>query len=64
MGKQSRRKRIEAMKREIERVGGVVGMNPELSEALKEQYLEMMFDCPDCAALGLRRPNGEQRPGH
>ena len=64
MGKQSRRKRIEAMKREIERVGGDVWVNPESSDALTEQFLELMFDCPDCAAAGLRRPNGERRSGH
>ena len=64
MGKQSRRKRIEAMKREVERIGGHVGVSPEASDALTEQFLEMMFDCPDCAAAGLRRPDGLRKPGH
>ena len=43
-------KKIERMMKEIERRGGVVGINPMLPDELAEEFLQQILDCPDCCA--------------
>ena len=43
-------KKIEEMIREIEKRGGVVGVNPSMPDELAERFLAEVLDCPDCRA--------------
>lgn len=44
----SRAMRIEAMKKEIERRGGIVGIAPDAPEEITELFLMEVLACPDC----------------
>lgn len=45
-------KRIEEMKREIERRGGIVAVNDALPDEITELFLREVLSCPDCAGAG------------
>lgn len=38
------------MMREIERRGGIVGMESNVPDDVLEQFLKEVLDCPDCRA--------------
>ena len=48
MNERERRRRIEEMKREIERRGGVLHIDDRLPLAVTEQFLREVLDCPEC----------------
>lgn len=48
--------RIDAMTKEIEQRGGIVGFAEDLPLELREEFLRKIVDCPDCA-----REAGRQR---
>lgn len=63
MKNKDQKARIEAMKREIERRGGMVESMSSVSDDLLELFLREMLDCPECAAeadqpLAPRRRGG------
>ena len=41
--------RIEKMKREIERAGGIVYLGNNLPDKVAEAFLDSILACPDCA---------------
>lgn len=43
-------KKIEEMMREIERRGGVVGVNASLPDEVAEMFLKEILECPECCA--------------
>ncbi|HEY5611648.1 MAG TPA: hypothetical protein VIL97_10595 [Thermoanaerobaculia bacterium] len=49
-----RRERIRAMRREIERRGGIVGVAPDAPDDVLDLLYEIMLDCPECAGLDER----------
>jgi hypothetical protein len=51
-------KKLRAMKKEIERRGGVVGLAPNLPDEVAELFLREILECPDCleAARKARIP--------
>jgi hypothetical protein len=51
----NRRERIEQMKAEIERRGGLVGLSPDAPDWLTEKFLRDVLACPDCRAEAARR---------
>lgn len=62
MSKQSERaERIEAMKREIEQRGGLVGISPDAPEEITELFLMEVLSCPDCMAEAQQRQAAQQR---
>lgn len=56
--------RIEAMKREIERRGGMVGSMAPVSDDVLEFFLREILDCPECAAELDAAPPPRRRRGH
>ena len=48
MKREERMARIEEMKAEIERRGGIVHVDPSLPLDLTEQFLQDVLDCPEC----------------
>ena len=47
-------KRLRALKREIKRRGGLVGVAPDLPDDVAELFLREILDCPDCLAEARR----------
>lgn len=43
-------RKLRSMMREIERRGGRVGLSPSMPDAVAEQFLREVLDCPDCGA--------------
>ena len=43
-------KTLRRLRREIERRGGVVHLEPNLPDDLAELFLREILDCPDCMA--------------
>jgi hypothetical protein len=58
--------RIEAMKREIERRGGMVGSMAPVSDDVLEFFLREVLDCPECSRDGADPlvPRRRARHGH
>lgn len=56
--------RIEAMKREIERRGGMVGSMSPVSDDAFEFFLREVLDCPECAAKADDPLVPRRRGGH
>jgi hypothetical protein len=56
--------RIEAMKREIERRGGMVGSMAPVSDDILEFFLREVLDCPECAAEAGEPLVPRRRGGH
>jgi hypothetical protein len=54
-------KRLRALKREIERRGGRVGMAPDLPDEVAELFLREILDCPDCLEEA-RKMQARDRP--
>jgi hypothetical protein len=40
--------KLRAVKKEIERRGGVVGLAPNLPDEVAELFLREILECPDC----------------
>jgi hypothetical protein len=56
MSKQSERaNRIEAMKKEIEQRGGLIGISPDAPEEITELFLMEVLSCPDCMEEARQR---------
>lgn len=51
MGDAAQKARIEAMKKQIEQRGGLVGSVTEISDDLLEIFLREVIECPQCACL-------------
>lgn len=47
--KPSRRERIEAMRQEVIRRGGIVHLSPDTPEWIAEKFLEEVLACPECS---------------
>ena len=43
-------RRLEKMKRKIERAGGIVYLRDDLPNQIAEAFLDEVLACPDCAA--------------
>ncbi len=54
-------KKIERMVEEIERRGGVVGINTALPDEVAEAFLEQILDCPDCREAAETRTRASAR---
>jgi len=57
-------KRLRALKREIERRGGRVGMAPDLPDEVAELFLREILDCPDCLEEARKMRTRESRREH
>ena len=50
-------KKIETMKEEIIRRGGIIHVSEKLPDEATERFLAEILDCPDCKAeAGLKGP--------
>ena len=47
-------RRLRKLRREIERRGGVVHVEPTLPDDLAELFLREILDCPECMAEARR----------
>ncbi|MHB0968963.1 MAG: hypothetical protein ACYC7A_14850 [Thermoanaerobaculia bacterium] len=64
MSKNSERAtRIEAMKKEIESRGGIIGISPDAPEEVTELFLMEVLSCPDCMAEARRNKAAQLAPG-
>jgi hypothetical protein len=50
MRDRNQKARIEAMTKEIERRGGIVGSLAAVPDDVLEMFLREVLDCPDCIA--------------
>lgn len=64
MKNKDQKARIEAMKREIERRGGIVGTMSPVSDDVFEFFLREVLDCPECAAQADEPLVPRRRRGH
>lgn len=64
MKNKDQKARIEAMKREIERRGGMVGSMSPVSDDVFEFFLREVLDCPECAAEADEPLVPRRRGGH
>ena len=55
-------KKLRALKREIERRGGFVGLAPDLPDDVAELFLREILDCPDCLAEAQRTRASVDKP--
>ena len=56
--------RIEAMKREIERRGGIIGSMGPVSDDVLEFFLREVLDCPECSRDAADPLVPRRRRGH
>lgn len=54
-------KKIEEMMREIERRGGVVGIDASLPDAVAEMFLKEILACPDCCGTQVASAGSNKR---
>lgn len=59
--KSERAERIEAMKREIEQRGGLIGISPDAPEEITELFLMEVLSCPECMAEAQQHQAAQQR---
>jgi hypothetical protein len=66
MANRVQKAKIESMKREIERRGGVIGSMAPASDDVLEFFLRDLLDCPECAADAAEPlvPSRRGRHGH
>ena len=57
-------KRLRALKREIERRGGRVGIAPDLPDEVAELFLREILDCPDCLEETRKMRTRDSRREH
>ncbi len=50
---------VEAVAAMLRAAGGVVGMDPSAPDHVKQAFLKMMLECPDCRAAMMGRHDGK-----
>lgn len=53
-------RKLKQMQEEIERRGGFIHLSAEIPDAIAEQFLREVLDCPDCAAAAKPKAAGMQ----
>ncbi len=44
-------KKLDQLRREVEKRGGIIGFTPEIPDEIAEMLLKDVLACPDCEAI-------------